>query len=300
MQTKFNLASVTVAGAVLPALGIEDWYYLFPETLQQRYAGIRAVIDDWATAFPVLAAFADQCAETPQSFSRIAAGDATLALPLRFPNKLISVGANYSDHLREMGLPVKRFEPMPMFLMPPTTCMVGPGATVVKPRTTQQFDWEIELTVVIGARLKDVGLDEAERGIAGYTIVLDMTARDLLKSGPPVNADLVRGKSQDTMAPTGPVITPAAFMGNVQEKSLKLWVNGEIRQNGSTADMIVTIPEIVSDISKYVTLEPGDHITTGTPGGSGVHHKHFLKAGDKVSAEIEGIGRLEIEIVDPN
>jgi 2-keto-4-pentenoate hydratase/2-oxohepta-3-ene-1,7-dioic acid hydratase in catechol pathway len=188
---------------------------------------------------------------------------------------------------------------MPIFFMPPTTCMVGPGRTVEKPLTTKEFDWELELTMVIGKKLKNASIEEVKDAIAGFTILLDMSARDLIQIGPPFYVDLVRGKAQDTMAPCGPVITPAAFMGDITNLDMKLWVNGQERMNSSTRNMIFSYEEILSHVSKYVTLEPGDFVTTGSPAGSGVHHNYFLKDGDRIRANIENIGDLEVEIIDP-
>jgi 2-keto-4-pentenoate hydratase/2-oxohepta-3-ene-1,7-dioic acid hydratase in catechol pathway len=294
----FNLASIVKNGVVIPAIGISKEFFPFSPELLQVYPSIKAVLQDWGPAFSRLCKFADGCAAGASSVDPIPMAEATLDVPLKYPNKLLAVGANYADHLREVGLAIKRSDRVRAFFKPPTTCMVGPGRTVVKPHDTKEFDWEIELTAVIGARLKNADVNEAQRGIAGYTIVLDMSARDLLDTEPPLPADFVRGKGQDTMAPTGPVIVPAAFLGDIQNKTLKLWVNGIIRQQGSSANMLIPVVEIVSELSQVLTLEPGDHVTTGTPGGVGKHHNIYLKGGDKIAAEIEGIGTLNVEIVD--
>lgn len=294
---KFNLASLILDGAASPAIGLADRFWLFPASLRADYPDLKAVFVDWTVAFARLKQFAADCAAGGDVQS-VAAAEAVFDLPVRFPNKLVGVGGNYYDHLEEMGLPIVRFDPMPIFFMPPTTCMVGPGRTVVKPKTTEQFDWEIELTMVIGMRMKDVSLEGAGRGVAGYTVMLDMSARDLIQIGPPFYVDLVRGKAQDTMAPCGPVIMPAEFIDDITALPLKLYVNGEIRQDSSTANMIFSIDEIISHVSKYVTLEPGDFVTSGSPAGSGVFHHYFLKDGDRIRAEIGEIGVLDIEIID--
>jgi 2-keto-4-pentenoate hydratase/2-oxohepta-3-ene-1,7-dioic acid hydratase in catechol pathway len=298
MQT-FSLASVFVDTVAQPAIGLAGDFWLFPETLRAKYPGLKQVLEDWPVAFETLSKLAEACAANEAVAKRVAASGAHLDLPVRFPNKLIGVGANFIDHLAEMGLPTIRFDPMPIFFMPPSTCMVGPGRTVVKPATTAQFDWEIELVAVIGTRLKDATLEQAREGIAGYTITLDMSARDLIQIGPPFYVDLVRGKAQDTMAPCGPVIMPAAFI-DVRDLSLKLWVNDELKQDSSTAKMIFTVEEIICHVSKYVTLEPGDFVTTGSPAGSGVFHNYFLKDGDRIRADIEGVGSLNVEVMDPS
>ena len=297
-MTKFSLASLFVDGDAKPAICMSGDFWIFSESLRLKYPNLKAVFEKWKAAFADLREFAEVCRLDPATAEHISGAHAKLDLPVRFPNKLVGLGANYTDHLAEMGLPTIRFDPMPIFFMPPTTCMVGPGRTVIKPKTTKEFDWEIELTIVIGAKLKDATFEEARAGVAGYTVLLDMSARDLIQIGPPFYVDLVRGKAQDTMAPCGPVVMPAAFIDDVTKLDMKLWVNGELRQDSTTANMIFSIEEMVSHVSKYVTLEPGDFLTTGSPAGSGVFHKYFLRDGDRIRAEIEGVGILEVEIID--
>jgi 2-keto-4-pentenoate hydratase/2-oxohepta-3-ene-1,7-dioic acid hydratase in catechol pathway len=205
----------------------------------------------------------------------------------------------YRDHLLEFNLPAERWKNMPIFLRAPTTSIVGPGRTLVIPATTTQFDWEIELAVVVSRRLKSADLDTAAAAIAGYSVGLDMTCRDLLDRDSPTGVDLVRAKAQDGMAPVGPFIRPAAFVRDVQNLRLQLYVNGEIKQNGCTADMLYSVPEQLSTISRYITLEPGDIIFTGSPAGSGASIGQYLHPGDQIRAEIEGVGRLDVEVLAP-
>jgi 2-keto-4-pentenoate hydratase/2-oxohepta-3-ene-1,7-dioic acid hydratase in catechol pathway len=293
---KFTLASIFVEGVPRPAVGMGNEYVRFSPQLEADYPSLKTAFQDWPRAFGRITTFVDQLDRTPGS--SVVASAADLDMPVRFPNKIVGMGANFIDHLAEMGLPTVRYDPMPIFFMPPTTCMVGPGKTVIKPKTTQQFDWEIELAVVIGAKLKDVSQEEASRGIAGYTILLDMSARDLIQIGPPFYVDLVRGKAQDTMAPCGPSVTPAAFIGDVRNLSMKLYVNDRLMQDSNTSNMIFRIDEIISHITRYVTLEPGDIVSTGAPAGSGVFHNYFLRDGDRIRAEIENVGELNVEITE--
>lgn len=293
---KFQLASVLVGGAPRPAIGVLSGFQVFPPELSRDYPSLKAVFEDWSHSFGRLESYVEELGGSSGGPDWIPADDAILDLPVRFPNKLIAMGANFADHLAEMGLPTIKHDPMPIFLMPPTTCMVGPGETVIKPRTTKEFDWELELAVVIGKRLKDASLVEAANAIAGYTIVLDMSARDLIQIGPPFYIDLVRGKAQDTMAPCGPAVTPAKFIGDVKNLSMTLFVNDRQMVNGSTADMIFQIDEIISHISQYITLEPGDIVLTGAPAGSGKFHKCFLKDGDCIRAQIENVGELRVKV----
>jgi len=293
---KFTLASIFVEGVPRPAVGIGNGYVRFSYPLEADYPTLKTVFQDWPRALERITTFVGQLERTPGS--SILAGAADLDMPVRFPNKIVGMGANFIDHLAEMGLPTIRYDPMPIFFMPPTTCMVGPGKTVIKPKTTKEFDWEIELAVVIGAKLKDVSRDEASRGIAGYTILLDMSARDLIQIGPPFYVDLVRGKAQDTMAPCGPSVTPAALIGDVRNLSMKLYVNDRLMQDSNTSNMIFQIDEIISHITRYVTLEPGDIVSTGAPAGSGVFHNYFLRGGDRIRAQIENVGELNVEIME--
>jgi 2-keto-4-pentenoate hydratase/2-oxohepta-3-ene-1,7-dioic acid hydratase in catechol pathway len=260
---------------------------------------VKEIFEDWFRNLPRLELLAQRCADDNSLSSlSIGAGEARLGIALQYPNKVIAVGANYAGHLVEMGLPAARWDPLPFFFKPPTTTMVGPGMTIVQPKTTRQLDWEIELAVVIGRRLTDATREEAWAAIAGYSIGLDLSARDLIpQPHSAVKIDLMRGKCQDTMCPFGPVIRPAQFVTDPHNLRLKLSVNGVIRQDASTSEMLYRIDEQLSIISQFVTLEPGDVILTGAPAGSGAAHGVFLKPGDLIEASIEQIGTLEVGVI---
>ena len=188
------------------------------------------------------------------------------------PNKLLAVGVKYTDHLKEMGLAAEKWKPMPFFLRPPTTSLVGPGKTVKIPRFTRQFDWECELAVVIGKPLRHASREETAQAIAGYTIGLDLSCRDLIPADNDLKIDLARGKAQDTMAPCGPYIVSAEFVPDVNNMKISLSVNGKARMDASTSLMLHKCDEQLSIISQHMTLEPGDVLFTGSPSGSaGVH-----------------------------
>ncbi|MDB5875438.1 MAG: fumarylacetoacetate hydrolase family protein 10 [Ramlibacter sp.] len=301
---KFGLATVLDQRPVA-ALEVDGKYWSL-EMLRGKGldvppgAGVKELLADWPAAFDRLAALADACADPRSDLPSLRDGGARLQLPIQYPNKLIAVGANYSGHLAEMGLPVVRWNPMPFFFKPPTTSMVGPGRTVVIPTDTNEFDWEIELAVVIGKRLSHATEDEARRGIAGYSVGLDLSARELiLPPGSAMHVDLARGKSQDTMSPMGPHIRPAAFVPDPQRLRLRLSVNGVVRQDASTSEMLYSVYEQLSIISRFVTLEPGDVVFTGSPAGSAKSHGvPYLKAGDEIAAEIEGVGLLEVAVTE--
>ncbi|MGV2289883.1 fumarylacetoacetate hydrolase family protein [Trinickia sp. YCB016] len=296
---EFALANLCTVDGERAAIALPHGYFRLDRLAAGFDTSLREVVNRWDTAYPSIVDAALRC-ETmnPSSDGYVSHADAELTTPIRFPNKLICVGAVYKDHLREFNLPAERWPNMPMFLRPPTTSIVGPGAKVAIPPGTAQFDWEIELAVVMGARLTDADLDSAKAAIAGYTVGVDLTCRDLFDRGSAVGIDLVRAKAQDEMAPVGPVLVPAAFVGDPQQLGLRLYVNGEIKQSGTTSDMLYSVYEQVATISRFITLEPGDIVFTGSCAGSGASIGQFLKPGDRIRAEIDKVGYLEVEIAE--
>jgi 2-keto-4-pentenoate hydratase/2-oxohepta-3-ene-1,7-dioic acid hydratase in catechol pathway len=296
----FALANLNTASGERAALAIDGVYFRLDQTSSGCSNNTRAILEEWDLAYPRLLAVAGECASHgSRSPAFVSSADAELLTPVRFPNKLVCVGGVYRDHLLEFNLPAERWKNMPIFLRAPTTSIVGPGRTLVIPATTNQFDWEIELAVIVSRRLKSADLDTAAAAIAGYSVGLDMTCRDLLDRDSPTGVDLVRAKAQDGMAPVGPFIRPAAFVHDVQNLRLQLFVNGEMKQNGCTADMLYSVPEQLSTISRYITLEPGDIVFTGSPAGSGASIGQYLHPGDRIRAQIESVGRLDVEVVAP-
>jgi 2-keto-4-pentenoate hydratase/2-oxohepta-3-ene-1,7-dioic acid hydratase in catechol pathway len=294
-MNEFSFANIGTPAGERAALVVDGRYYRLDRLIPDwPPTGLRPMLDRWEEVLErtraVLVAGPDPGAEVAQPH---------LLAPLRFPNKLVCVGAVYSDHLQQFNLPPQRWPSMPMFLRPPTTSIVGPGRTVVIPPTTRQFDWEIELAVVVGRRLYAGSEAEARAAIAGYTIGIDFSCRDLLDRGSTIGVDLIRAKAQDTMAPIGPTLVPAQFVGDPQRLSLRLWVNGDLRQDGTTANMLFSIEEQLATISRYITLEPGDVVFTGSPAGSARSDAQFLQAGDHIRAQIEHLGTLELEIAPP-
>jgi 2-keto-4-pentenoate hydratase/2-oxohepta-3-ene-1,7-dioic acid hydratase in catechol pathway len=210
-----------------------------------------------------------------------------LVAPIR-PGKIIAVGLNYHDHIRKTGL-AKPSRPRMFSVFP--SCVIGPGETIrFDPLLTRRVDWEVELAVVIGRRMKAVGRAEALAGVFGYTVANDISARDLLQS----DGQQIWGKSMDTFCPLGPVVVTADEITDVHRLGLHTRVNGETVQRSSTAEMVFEVGEILSFASTYCTLEPGDLILTGTPHGCGesMTPKRSLHDGDVVEVEVEGIGVL--------
>ena len=232
----------------------------------------------------------------------IAIDEVQLLVPIGEPGKLFLLAGNYAAHVAERGgNAAERDETFPyVFMKPPSTTLTHPGDPVILPRVSpDHIDWECELGVVIGRRCRGASEREALGYVAGYTVVNDISDRKFQPSPDRIPRDRDRffdwlhGKWHDTFCPMGPCILTADAVANPQELSLRLSVNGEVKQNGSTAQMIFPVAAIVSFLSRFVTLEPGDIISTGTPAGVGSASGTYLKPGDVVRATISGIGSLE-------
>ena len=252
---------------------------------------------DWDTWKPVLTALASSPAK-----SSVAPVEAKLAAPLLYPGKVLCAGANYYDHMAEMGFPGVKKETQRLFFFfkPPRNAVVGPGATVTMPRGTKKYDWEIELAAVIGKTARYVSVENALSHIAGYTVAIDLSARDFNQAPDQFyKFDWVAGKATDTACPLGPWIVPADALGDVQNVALKLSVNGTVKQDSNTSQMIYSVAEQIARASELMTLDPGDVVLTGTPAGVGVPKGTFLNPGDRIDAEIAGIGKLSVEIKPP-
>ncbi|MBM2812527.1 MAG: fumarylacetoacetate hydrolase family protein [Chloroflexi bacterium] len=214
--------------------------------------------------------------------------DTPLGAPVPNPGKLYVMRGNYRGHVMEVAarISIDTTPPdRPRFFAKATSCVVGPGKPVILPRLSKAVQHEVELAVIIGKRARNVSIEQADEYIAGYTIFLDMSARDLSQRDD-------RWKSFDTFGPMGPCWVPVADIGDPHKLSIKLSVNGEVHQNGTTADLDFKVQQIVSFMSEAYTLHPGDMISTGTPEGAQV-----IKVGDVMEAEIENIGTFTIPVV---
>ncbi|MEM7409866.1 MAG: fumarylacetoacetate hydrolase family protein [Myxococcota bacterium] len=211
-----------------------------------------------------------------------------LSSPVPQPGKLIGVARNYADHARERGAASLPEEPV-LFLKA-SSCVVGPRDDIVVPHAVTQPDYEGELAVVVGSRATAVGPREATAAIAGYCVANDVSARDYQN----VRGQHFIGKSCDTFAPLGPALVTSDEIADPQDLGIRTRVSGEIRQEGRTKDMLFSVAEIVAFASHLFTLEPGDVILTGTPSGVGAASDppRWLRDGDVVEIEIEGVGRL--------
>ena len=208
--------------------------------------------------------------------------------------------------MREMGgeIPAGGWRPF-FFLKAPTTTVIGPGDPIVIRSPEQaRYDWEAELAVVIGTGGRDIGPADALGHVAGYCVANDITARGHHKrDAVPAEAflyDWFAAKSMDGSLPLGPGITPAFQVPDPQDLRLRLWVNGELQQDESTADMVCTVAELIAAASEVTTLEAGDVIATGTPSGVGAGRGLYLRPGDVVRTSIDGLGTLENTVVNPS
>ncbi len=218
-----------------------------------------------------------------------ALADATLLAPLPRPGKIVAIGRNYREHTTEEGVEPP---PAPLIFAKWPTAVVGPGAAIEwDPAVTAQVDYEAELAVVIGRRARHVRVEDALDHVLGYTCLNDVSARDLQFG----DGQWVRGKSLDTFCPMGPALVTADEIGDPGDLAISCWVGEERVQDARTSAMYFGVAEIISYCSRSFTLEPGDVIATGTPGGVGVFRDppRFLADGDRVAVEIERIGRLE-------
>jgi 2-keto-4-pentenoate hydratase/2-oxohepta-3-ene-1,7-dioic acid hydratase in catechol pathway len=296
-SASWSLATIkTPAG---PAACIETsggLYALEPSLARAGLSGMTTLIGlfaDWPAslaaiekALPLLAA-----ADIVPPGQRLA--------PLLYPGKILCAGANYFDHLAEMGMPGAKKEEQRLFffMKPPRNAVVGEGETVRMPIGTKAFDWEVELAAIIGTTARNVSVEDALSHVAAYTVSIDFSARDHNRAPETFyKLDWVAGKGQDTCGPLGPRLVPASAIVDPQNIGLKLSVNGIVKQDGRSTDMIFSIAEQISIASRIMTLDPGDVLLTGTPAGVGAPKQTFLSVGDRVDADIEGIGTLSVVI----
>ncbi len=292
----WSLASYTAQGTEGFGVLREDGPLVAPTELK-RWSSTLELLEDWPVAQAVLRDL--NPAEAP-----VIEYDALLP-PLRWPRKVICAGVNYRKHMREMGgeIPATGWRPF-FFLKAPTTSVIGPrDPIVISSPARARYDWEAELAVVIGIKGKNIDPERARFHAAAYCVSNDITARGYHKRDvAPADAfsyDWFAAKSMEGSLPLGPGLTPAFLVPDPQDLHLRLWVNGELQQDESTADMVCPVTELIAAASEVVTLEPGDVIATGTPSGVGAGRGLYLRGGDVVRVTIDGLGTLENTVIDP-
>jgi 2-keto-4-pentenoate hydratase/2-oxohepta-3-ene-1,7-dioic acid hydratase in catechol pathway len=213
----------------------------------------------------------------------------SLLAPIPTPGKVLCIGLNYRDHAKETGAHIPA---EPIVFSKFSSAIIGPGAPIILPRASQKVDYEAELVAVIGRRGKNISAANAAAHIAGYMNGNDVSARDWQLEKP--GKQWLLGKTPDTFAPTGPYVVTADEIPDAGRLAIRLRLSGQTMQDSSTTELIFSVSQLIEHISKVVTLDPGDVIFTGTPPGVGMARKPpvFLKAGDVVEVEIEGLGTL--------
>lgn len=220
-------------------------------------------------------------------------GRVTLLAPIpRPPRNIFCLGRNYAEHAVEGGAPVPEH---PVYFTKPPSAVIGPGADIVYHAATRELDYEVELAAVIGRAGRDISGERALDHVFGYTVVNDVTARDLQRR----HGQWFKGKSLDSFCPMGPVLVTADEILDPQKLDIQLRVNGQPRQSSNTARMVFSVAQCIEVLSAGMTLEPGDILSTGTPSGVGYAGGGLLKIGDLVEAEVEQIGVLANRVVAP-
>lgn len=297
----YSLASIRHAQGAANVVGFDGKFYalddLLPEFDTAPRTGLREIFRAWDDVRAMIAdALSGPIAAEPLPAP---AYDDFLA-PVRYPANIICTGTNYRDHLVK-DFNITDFDKAAndiIYFSKQAGSLVGAGKTVRYPSQSRQFDWEIELVAVIAKRGRRIPAEDALSYVGGYAIGLDLTARDLqFNKRQRRQFDLFGGKAFDDSAPLGPVVVPAEFV-DAEDLTLKLWVNGELKQDSHTREMIWSIAEQISELSQHITLEPGDLLFTGSPAGIGYPKGTFLQVGDRVDAEITGLGRLTVEIIE--
>jgi 2-keto-4-pentenoate hydratase/2-oxohepta-3-ene-1,7-dioic acid hydratase in catechol pathway len=274
-----KLVAFETPGAAAPRLGILDGPRIRP--LSGTDADLRSVLERDPDHLP------------PVGDQELEAGSARLLAPLPRPGKIVCIGLNYHDHCRE-----QRIEPpaYPMLFAKFANAVSHPGQPVTRPRATEKLDLECELAVVIGRRASRIGRGEAMEAVFGYTILNDVTMRDLQRE----DRQWLRAKGSDGFAPIGPAVVTREELGEGRGLRMRSSVNGQTWQDSTTDEMVFDVPTLVAFVSRTITLEPGDMIATGTPAGVGHFQDppRYLKGEDTMRCEIEGIGVLENPVVD--
>jgi 2-keto-4-pentenoate hydratase/2-oxohepta-3-ene-1,7-dioic acid hydratase in catechol pathway len=258
---------------------------IFGEDFDEKFFGTRGLrrLARWAATFASTQPKVDPSA-------------VRLGSPIARPSKIVGVGLNYRDHAKEIK---KELPSEPVVFLKATSALSGPYDDLVLPRGASKVDWEVELGVVINQRVRGVPESRALDCVAGFLVANDYSERSYqLERG----GQWVKGKSADGFAPLGPYLVTADEISNVQELKLGLTLNGKPMQNGTTANMIFGVAQVISYVSHFMTLLPGDVVTTGTPAGVGMARRppRYLKPGDLVEATIDRLGTQRQRVVAPN
>ncbi len=299
MAGGWRLGTAGTAGLVGPVLEAGDAVYALEPLVERPEAApdagplsVLSILRDWDAWRPELERAAAAVA-APSAATPLSTEDLEWRPPVDLPGKLICAGANYVDHLREMGITDPRKGENPFAFVKPISTLLGAGRTLQLPAKAAYVDWECELAVVIGRRGRDLRGEDVMRLVAGYTAFNDVSARDWMdRPVPVVGMDWILHKAFDGFGPIGPLITPSEQVTDVDDLHLTLTVNGAVKQDSSTAEMLFSVQEILEHLASVMTLEPGDVIATGSPAGVGWGRtpREWLRDGDEMVVRIEGLG----------
>lgn len=275
-------------------------------------SSVMELLNNWEDSHAQLLAIVDALTESPTEYScyRLSADDIIFLPPVLQPGVIYCAGANYRDHVEAMSRALNhklvidpKAEGIPPwhFLKAGKGSLAGHREVVPFPAHSNMLDWEAELAVVIGRRASKVSVDEALQYVAGYSCSNDLSARDHLKRdkidvSSPFRFDWIGHKCFNGSCPIGPFLTPAAFVESPEDLDIKLWLNGELKQDSNTRNHLYGVADQISYLSQRVDLHPGDIILTGTPAGVGAESGTFLKRGDVMRVWIEGLGELETTV----
>lgn len=298
----YNLLTYETPQGLRGAVHVHGRVYNLTDVLNSTYTGVLNALKDWEQVRPDLEAFAADPSSVKVASQALS--DIKLLAPIPVPRTVFCAGGNYNDHGGEMDKIMnlkpkpnlkERGEP-PFFFLKNATGVCGPNSTTKLDSPELLLDWELELVVVIGRLARNVSDREALDYVAGYTVGNDLSLRKYIRrpldAGEPFEYDWFRQKSFDGSCPIGPWITPRQQISDPQNLKLKLWVGNEMMQDISTSRMIFSVAEQISELSRRLTLLPGDIIMTGTGSGVGLGRGVFLKKGDSVRASIEGVGEF--------
>jgi len=306
----FKLATIQrqrdgeAASSDVAALVIEDRLYPLDELAPDRaelQTGLFGLLQSWDAVYPTLASLAESIRPGQGGY---AADDPSVRVltPVRYPRAVFCTVFNYYDFAAEAGVtPPDKSVARPYVCIKLPHTVIGPNETIVVPAHSRQADWEVELGAVIGRPCHEVFVKDALEYVAGYTIVNDISARDVITrpDWPNFASDWLVSKNFDTATPIGPYLLPREFLPDPQNVRLKLTRNGEVQQDGNTSSMIFSLAEQIAFISSVMTLQPGDIIATGTPAGVGWKRGLGLVANDHLMLEIPEIGVMHNRVVGP-
>ena len=237
-------------------------------------------------------ALAENALVAPLPSAVLARDAVSLQAPIPRPGKILCIGLNYRDHAAESNQPIPEY---PTVFTKYNNVVIGPGEAIVLPTITEQIDYEAEFAFVIGRTARNVAAEDALDYVAGYLPFNDVSARDYQMR----TSQWTVGKTFDTFGPMGPALVTADEIANPHDLDIRLTINGEVLQSSNTSNLIFSVNELIADLTSFMTLEPGDLISTGTPSGVGSARQppRWLRAGDVVRVEIEGLGALENPVV---